>query len=304
MSSSTSRQRSIIRHPHDYTGAQVEARTEGSGPNRQSITVEYAYASNNRNTLRASQYASSRGTTPTPRAGSPVDRVRNEGGGSGRVRHSTLSKQPSAGTTSKPRRPERGDSITQQQYPPPVEVTSPTTYEDSYDHEQQQIYQQPQLQQQAPSPPSVMSPPARPSRANTESLLQDMYTPEVAAYSDDPSPMHPQQSYYDHTRRDSLPDLPPDAGVSNFGNNDDQRAFTMNNMADTLPPVDLYSPPPTAGGPGPSSSSGIRSRSATTSNKPKKSGMLSFMSGPFIHCIIVCTLLFSYSLLLRLPRAR
>lgn len=258
--SSSSRQRSIIRHPHDYTGATVETRVEGSGPNRQSITVEYAYAtnSNNRNTIRASQYASSRGTTP--RAGSPVDRPAVQQSQQPRIRHS-LSKPP----PSKPRRPERGDSVLQQQQV----LEAPQSYDD---HEDAHV------QQHQPQDMNLYSPPPRPSRANTESLLQDMYTPEVAAFSDDPPtppPQHqqPQQQYFDHNRRDSLPDLPPDIGGS-APLADDNHGFETD-MSEALPAIDPYSPPPTSGTPG---GSGSRSRSATAS-KPKKSGMLSFMSG-------------------------
>lgn len=232
--SSSSRQRSIIRHPHDYTGATVEARTEGTGPNRQSITVEYAYATTNYgssgattpNPNRAQQrasYAASRSTPP--RAGSPTadrpPRVRN-----------SLYKNPPAGS----RKPSKEPSGHEQQ-----PASQPVYEEPEEDLGAAQAYAAPQ----------------RPSRANTETL-QDLYTPDVAAFSESTN----TSTVYD--RRASLPALPQPEDDGGGGGG----AFVAD-MNEALPPTaDPF-------GPG-----GHRSRSGTTSQaKPKKGGMLSFMSG-------------------------
>lgn len=225
----SSRQRSIIRHPHDYTGAQLEsdaARVEGSGANRQSITVEYAYASNNYGGASRSQrasYAPSRSTPP--RSGSPTERPAH------RVRNS-LHKAPSSGT----------QTVRKYSKEPAanLEAASNVVYESEPPVGD---YTDTMLQ----SPVQTSAPP-RPSRANTETL-QDLYTPDVAAFSES----HNTNTVYD--RRASLPAIPA---------NEDE-AFVAD-MNEALPPIDPF-------GPG-----GHRSRSATQS-KPKKGGMLSFMSG-------------------------
>lgn len=230
----SSRQRSIIRHPHDYTGAQVEngARVEGSGANRQSITVEYAYASNNYGGASRSQrasYAASRSTPP--RSGSPTERPAH------RVRNS-LHKAPPSST----------QTVRKYSKEPAANLEATTTV--SSDPEPAVIdYQDNMLQS-----PVQSSAPPRPSRANTETL-QDLYTPDVAAFSES----H-MSTVYD--RRASLPAIPA---------NEDE-AFVAD-MNEALPPIDPF-------GPG-----GHRSRS-TTQSKPKKGGMLSFMSGMLRHIFL------------------
>lgn len=238
----SSRQRSIIRHPHDYNGAQVEGpRIEGSGPNRQSITVEYAYASNNygiasRSTStdkphRAS-YIPPRNTPPRP--GSPVDRPPH------RVRNS-LYKNPPPGTVRK-----LSKEPAQILEAPPELALSPGP--------PQPMPTFGERPEQMMTPPVNSSVPPRPSRANTE-MLHDLYTPDVAAYSE-------QQSNTMYDRRVSLPALPAD-----------EDAPFIADMGEALPIVD-----PQASYAG----AGYRSRSATTSqSKPKKGGMLSFMTGTF-----------------------
>lgn len=107
--------------------------------------------------------------------------------------------------------------------------------------------------------------PPRPSRANTETL-QDLYTPDVAAFSESNN----TNTVYD--RRASLPALPTD----------DDAPFVAD-MQEALPSAD---PIP----------SGHRSRSGTTSQtKPKKGGMLSFMSGVYDSRFGTCSV---YSVLL------
>ncbi|KAF8329444.1 kinase-like domain-containing protein [Cantharellus anzutake] len=88
--------------------------------------------------------------------------------------------------------------------------------------------------------------PRRPSRQNTETL-QDLYNPDVAAYSDD--------KFGNLDRRSSLPALPQSS---------DQQFFA--DASEPLPPIEH--PPPVARS---------RSRSGTTTQKPKK-GVLSFMT--------------------------
>jgi hypothetical protein len=88
-----------------------------------------------------------------------------------------------------------------------------------------------------------------------------MYTPEVAAFSDEPvlePPVTGPNALYEQ-RQTSLPPLPPDIGS-------EDRGFA-NDLSDALPAVDPFASP-----------NNVRSRSATTS-KPKKSGMLSFING-------------------------
>lgn len=232
--SSSSRQRSIIRHPHDYTGATVEARTEGTGPNRQSITVEYAYATPNhgattpnqssRDRAQRASYAASRSTPP--RAGSPTDRPP-------RVRNS-LYKNPPAGSR---KLSKEQPGYLQEQQPP-----------------SQPVYEEPE-EVTSPMQAQTYTAPLRPSRANTETL-QDLYTPDVAAFSESTN----TNTVYD--RRASLPALPTE----------EDSAFVAD-MNEALPPTtDPF-------GPG-----GHRSRSGTTTQgKPKKGGMLSFMSGTCTH---------------------
>lgn len=230
----SSRQRSIIRHPHDYNGAQVEGpRIEGSGPNRQSITVEYAYAANNyggasgEKPHRAS-YAQSRSTPP--RSGSPVDRPPR------RVRNS-LYKNPPPGTVRKLSKEPAQVLEAPSEFAPAPTPTQPASM----------FVERPE---QIMTSPVTSAPPPRPSRANTE-MLHDLYTPDVAAYSEQPT-----NTVYD--RRSSLPALPAD-----------EDAPFVADMSEALPIIDPQA-----------SSAGYRSRSATTSqSKPKKGGMLSFMTG-------------------------
>lgn len=228
--SSSSRQRSIIRHPHDYNGAVVE----GAGPNRQSITVEYAYARDTVNfgatsptpsrPQRAS-YAPSVSRNTPPRSGSPT-RVRN-----------SLHKPPPSSARKLSKEPNNTQILESNLTPTPPPVME--------DYSQQSDY--------ITSPSAYANPgvPPRPSRANTETL-QDLYTPDVAAFSESNN----TNTIYD--RRASLPALPTD-----------EDAPFVADMHEALPSAD---PIP----------SGHRSRSGTTSqSKPKKGGMLSFMSGVY-----------------------
>lgn len=229
----SSRQRSIIRHPHDYNGAQVEGpRVEGSGPNRQSITVEYAYASNNYSGASRSassdkphrvSYAQSRSTPP--RSSSPVDRQPH------RVRNS-LYKNPPPGLVRKLAKEPAQDLEA------PSEHSAPAVLQHTLA----------ELPERMMSPPATPAAPPRPSRANTE-MLHDLYNPGVVAYSDQ------QQTDATYDRRTSLPALP-----------DEEETPFVAKMSEALPIVDPQG--------------GYRSRSATTSqSKPKKGGMLSFMTG-------------------------
>ncbi|KAF8309302.1 hypothetical protein DL93DRAFT_2217152 [Clavulina sp. PMI_390] len=302
-----SRQRSIVvRHPHEnYNGAEIvndrernasgNARVEGSGTHRQSITVEYAYASptNLRSHQRASYAPSRSATSTTPRSGSPGpdspssrlhQRTQSNSARNSLLHNNSSSRQST--TNSASRRP------TQAAEPPPIlESPQDADYDDEWVVTSPVVDTQPSYQPYSNSnnpssaatmlkspiaPPSSSqqqyqsygqphAAPPRPSRANTETL-QDLYTPDVVAYSDQAPPAQ-AGGYYD--RRASLPALPQD----------DDGAFVAD-MNEALPSIPQSAAGGGFGDQGGAGSSGIRSRSGTTSQtKPKKGGMLSFMSG-------------------------
>ena len=180
---------------------------EGSGVRRQSITVEYAYSTGNTSASRPPQERYQQRASYARHSTQPPNRPPTPPGERSRVRNSLHKPHPTRKLAKDP------SSV--------LEAPSEREIDDS------------------------MAPPPRPTRLNTETL-HDLYTPDVAAYSD--------ATLQD--RRSSLPSLPmsPDAHF----------------LADANEP--LPSPDqPTAGS---------RSRSGTSSfPKNKKGGMLSFMSG-------------------------
>ncbi|KAF9519013.1 hypothetical protein BS47DRAFT_1370870 [Hydnum rufescens UP504] len=203
-----SRSRSVIRHPHEhYNGAQVE---EGSAARRKSITVEYAYSSNITSANRPSQDRYQQRTSYSRPSNQPLHRPQTPPGEKPRVRNS-LHKQP----------PTRKPKLTRD----PAAVLEAAS--------------EPEIDAQKDS----MAPPPRPTRHNTEGL-QDLYTADVAAYSD----------FTLVDRRSSLPaaTTPPDAQF----------------IADANEPLPSVDHPIT----------GNRSRSGTTSFPKNKKGVLSFMS--------------------------